>query len=114
MRSRLTKNAQTLRKNMTPEERDLWYQVLKALPFPVKRQKVIGSYIVDFYIPSRQIVIEVDGSQHYEHAGQSKDILRDEDLRRLGITVLRYSNKEIKTNLRGVYEDIARHCGLEG
>ena len=103
MRSGLTKNAQSLRKNMTPEERTLWYQVLKTFPFPVKRQKVICSYIVDFYIPSRQIVIEVDGSQHYEYAGQSKDILRDEDLRRLGI----------KTNLRGVYEDIARHCGIE-
>ncbi|MBQ6402681.1 MAG: endonuclease domain-containing protein [Oscillospiraceae bacterium] len=113
MRSRLTKNAQTLRKNMTPEERTLWYQVLKTLPFPVKRQKVIGSYIVDFYIPSKQIVIEVDGSQHYEHVGQSKDILRDEDLRRFGITVLRYSNKDINTNLRGVYEDIAKHCGTE-
>ncbi len=114
MRSGLTKNAQSLRKNMTPEERTLWYQVLKTLPVPVKRQKVIGPYIVDFYIPSRQIVIEVDGSQHYEHAGQSKDILREEDFRQLGIKVLRYSNREIKTNLRGVYEDIARHCGIEG
>ena len=80
-------------------------------PFPVKRQKVILHYIVDFYIPSRKLVIEVDGSQHYEQTGRSRDLLREEDLNRLGLTVLRYSNWDIRFNLRGVAEDILRHWG---
>lgn len=57
--------AQNLRKNMTPEERHLWYDFLKQLPVTVRRQKVLGSYIVDFFIASANLVIEVDGSQHF-------------------------------------------------
>ena len=57
-------NAQKLRKNMTPEEKMLWYQFLKRLPITVNRQKSIGHYIVDFYIHSHNLVIEIDGSQH--------------------------------------------------
>jgi len=64
--SKLTGNAKTLRKNMTKEERHLWYDFLKTLPLTVNRQKVIGNYIVDFYIASSKIVIELDGSQHYK------------------------------------------------
>ena len=64
--SKLTDNAQKLRKNMTKEERHLWYDFLKTLPVTVNRQKVIGNYIVDFYISSHKIIIEIDGSQHYE------------------------------------------------
>ena len=113
MRSNLTHNAQELRRNMTLEERILWYRVLKPLPFPVRRQKVLSPFIVDFYIPSKKIVIEVDGSQHYEGAGIEKDSARDLELRKMGFTVLRYPNNEIRNNLQGVYEDIARHCGMD-
>ena len=112
MRSKLTTNAQRLRREMTLEERILWYQFLKDLPFPVKRQKVICKYIVGFYIPSQKIVVEIDGSQHYEKPGQSKDTLRDEDLSAMGLTVLRYSNLDIKQNLQGVAEDILHHLNL--
>ena len=59
---KLTANAQQLRKNMTPEERHLWYDFLKSLPVPIKRQKIIGHYIVDFYCPAEKLVIELDGS----------------------------------------------------
>ena len=64
--SKLTGYSQNLRKNMTKEEKHLWYDFLKKQPFTVHRQKVIGKYIVDFYIASYKTVIEVDGSQHYE------------------------------------------------
>ncbi len=92
---KLTKNAKTLRKNMTKEERHLWYDFLKNLPVTVNRQKVISNYIVDFYIASSKIIIELDGSQHYEDAGIKGDIKRDEYLKSLGIKVLRYSNLDI-------------------
>ena len=59
--SNLLKISQTLRKNMTPEEKQLWYHLLCRLPVPVKRQKIIGKYIVDFYIPEYKVVIEIDG-----------------------------------------------------
>ena len=61
---KLTKVSQRLRREMTKEERHLWYDCLKHLPVTVQRQKVIGCYIVDFYIESRQVVIELDGRQH--------------------------------------------------
>ena len=63
-------NARSLRKNMTKEERHLWYDFLKGLPVMVHRQKVFGNYIADFYIAEAKLVIELDGSQHYEEAGQ--------------------------------------------
>ena len=58
--------AQKLRREMTREERHLWYDFLKALPVNVHRQQVIGPYIVDFYIAPAKLVIELDGSQHFE------------------------------------------------
>ena len=67
-KSRLTANARDLRRNMTKEERHLWYDFMRGLPVRVHRQKVIGRYIVDFYIAEKNLVIELDGSQHYEQA----------------------------------------------
>ena len=93
---KLVKNAQTLRKNMTDEEKRLWYNFLKKLPFPVNRQKNIGNYIVDFYIASKKTVIELDGSQHLEEEHENADKLRDAELRKLGLRVLRYTNDDIK------------------
>ncbi|MBR2488869.1 MAG: endonuclease domain-containing protein [Clostridia bacterium] len=103
---KLTPNAKTLRKNMTKEERHLWYDFLKSLPITFNRQKVIGNYIVDFYCAKAKIVIELDGSQHYETSGQKSDKKRDEYLNNLGITVFRYSNLDINRNFRGVCLDI--------
>ena len=103
---KLTANAKTLRKNMTKEERHLWYDFLKMLPMTVHRQKVIGNYIVDFYVAEAQIVIELDGSQHFEAEGQQADAVRDEYLQSLGLTVLRYANSDVNRNFTGVCEDI--------
>ena len=109
---RLKPFAQKLRREMTAEERHLWYDYLKDLPVTVNRQKVIGNYIVDFYCASEKIVIELDGSQHYEEKDREKDIIRDNYLRSLGMTVLRYSNYEVNENFDGVCEDISKHLSL--
>jgi len=104
--SKLTDNAKSLRKNMTKEEQYLWYDFLKTLPITVNRQKVIGNYIVDFYIASAKIVIELDGSQHYEEKGIENDAKRDELLNSLGVKVLRYSNLDVNQRFESVCEDI--------
>ena len=102
----LKNNAQRLRKDMTAEEKKLWYTFLKKLPVTINRQKVIGSYIVDFYCAKAKLVIEIDGSQHYEEKGIRSDKVRDEYLNSLGLTVLRYTNKEINCYFKNVCQDI--------
>ena len=94
---------------MTKEERHLWFDFLKQLPFTVHRQKVIGQYIVDFYIADAKMVIELDGSQHYEDVGKQQDYVRDAYLQSKGLTILRYSNAEVNRNFRGVCQDIWNH-----
>ena len=106
---KLKANAQHLRANMTKEERHLWYDFLKLLPVTVHRQKVIGNYIVDFYCAAAKLVIELDGSQHYETDGIESDFKRDAELSALGLTVVRYTNLEIKQNFTAVCEDIMRY-----
>ena len=101
--------AQKLRREMTKEERHLWYDYLKSLPVTVKRQMVIGPYIVDFYIAEAKLVIELDGSQHFEEEGIAADQERDRYLSELGLRVLRYSNLDINRNFRGVCEDIGKY-----
>ena len=104
----LVKYSQDLRREMTSQEKHLWYDFLKNLPIVVNRQKVIGNYIVDFYCSSKNIVIEIDGSQHFEKTGKVKDELRDKYLNDLGLKVLRYSNYEINTAFDSICEDILR------
>ena len=101
--------AQKLRREMTPEEKHLWYQFLKPQGIKAKRQQIIGTFIVDFYIPSAKIVIEIDGSQHYEQEAQTKDHERDAALEQLGILVLRYTNSDINQRFRDVCMDILLH-----
>ena len=110
---RLTGNAQRLRREMTREERHLWYDFLKPAGIPAHRQKTIGPYIVDFYIASAKTVIELDGTQHFLQTGHSADVQRDRYLKELGLTVLRYANNEVNQNFRGVCEDILHHLGVE-
>ena len=109
---KLRGNAQKLRREMTKEERRLWYDFLKRLPVTVNRQKVIGPYIVDFYCASARLVIELDGSQHYEDKGLASDRERDHMLNELGIIVVRYSNDEVNRNFDGVCEDVLRRLAL--
>lgn len=106
---RLTRLAQHLRKDMTQQERRLWYDFLKGLPVTFHRQKVIGSYIADFYCASAKLVIEIDGSQHYTQAGIDADKARDAYFISLGLTVLRYANTDVQNNFSGVCENILQH-----
>ena len=102
------KLSQTLRKHMTLEERILWYQYLRNYPVQWNRQKVLGPYIVDFYCKRAKLIVELDGSQHYDPAGQTYDQQRTAYLNSLGYTVLRFSNTDVKTNLSGVCTVIDR------
>ncbi|MBE6574308.1 MAG: DUF559 domain-containing protein [Ruminococcaceae bacterium] len=104
--------AQKLRKNMTPEEKKVHYDILYRLPFPVKRQANIGNYIVDFFIPNKGVVIEIDGVQHKLPEHKKSDEARDNDLRKLGLTVYRYTNYEINTNFSGVFKDILKKLNV--
>ncbi len=109
---KLTKYAQELRKNMTKEELKLWCNCLKNSAKPFHRQKVIGSYIVDFYCASAKVVVEIDGTQHYLDDGIESDTVRDEYLKGLGLTVLRYSNYEINEHFDSVCADIMLKIGV--
>lgn len=104
--------ARELRKNMTPEEKKLWYQFLKKLPITVNRQKNIGDFIVDFYISSAKIVIELDGRQHKMPQNIEEDKIRDEELMRRGLKVLRYSNESVNNNFHAVCMDILTYLEL--
>jgi very-short-patch-repair endonuclease len=104
----LKDNARELRKNMTDAERLLWSRIrrkqLKGYQF--YRQKIIGNYIVDFYCPKTKLVIELDGSQHYDDEGMKRDKRRDDYLKNLGLKVLRFSDRDVFKNLNGVLERI--------
>ena len=110
---KLVKNAQELRNNMTKEEVHLWLDFLKKLPVTVNRQKNIGNYIVDFFIASKRVVIEIDGLQHTMIENQEADKKRDEELQNLGIKVLRYTNFEVNNNFNTVCNDILKNIGID-
>lgn len=108
----LKEKASALRKHMTKEERKLWFEFLHTLPVRIYRQKMIGNYIVDFYCAAKKIAVELDGGQHYEEDVIEYDKQRDNYLRELGITVVRYSNRDVNTNFCGVCDDIMRKLSL--
>ena len=91
---------------MTPEEKHLWYDFLKSYPIKFYRQKVIENYIVDFYCSKAKLVIELDGSQHYEENAMIKDKIRTEIIEQRNFIVIRIPNNEINQNFRGVCEYI--------
>ena len=94
--------AKQLRKEMTKEERHLWYDFLRNHPARFSRQKVLGKYIADFYSARAKLVIELDGSQHYEEGNVRKDAERTAFLEGYGLRVLRIPNNEVNQNFRGV------------
>ena len=104
--SKLTSRAQTLRKNMTKEERRLWYEYLNTYPYRFRRQVTAGNYILDFYCAAARLAVELDGSRHYEPERQAYDARRTAYLNSLGIHVLRFSNLDVLTNLNGVCQMI--------
>ena len=94
--------AKELRKNMTKEERHLWYDFLRNYPIKFTRQKVLGKYIADFYCAKANLVVELDGSGHYEDVGLMNDEKRTQYLEQYGIKVIRISNLDVLKNFEGV------------
>ena len=98
--------AQELRKNMTKEERHLWYDFLRHYPVRFTRQKIIDHYIVDFYCAKAKLVLELDGSQHYSENALEMDAVRTAVLEQYGLTVIRIPNNEVNQNFQGVCQMI--------
>lgn len=103
---KLTHLAKVLRKNMTREEKHLWYDFLRNHPERFLRQKVIDNYIADFYCRSANLVIELDGSGHDSPSGQLKDRIRTEKLNERGLVVLRIPNTDVNKYFDAVCEYI--------
>ena len=104
--AKLVPYARELRKNMTKEERHLWYDFLKSYPVRFSRQKVLGRYIADFYSAEAKLIIELDGSQHYEDQALEEDRKRTEYLEGYELHVIRIPNNEVMKNFVGVCEYI--------
>ncbi len=106
--SNLKDKARELRKNLTDSERALWSRLRRKQLLGVQfyRQKPIGNYIVDFYAARPRLVVEVDGSQHFENGHAARDKHRDEFLRDVGIAVLRFTSREVLEQLDSVVQAI--------
>ena len=102
----ILRHSQDLRKNMTKEERHLWYDFLKEYPVQFKRQVPFEQYIVDFYCFQAKLVVELDGSQHYEPEGRDADAQRTAWLEAQGLTILRFSNLDVLQSFNAVCEVI--------
>ena len=104
----LKEYSRELRKNLTDAEKLLWAKVrnsqMKGYQF--YRQKIIGNFIVDFYCPRANLIIEIDGGQHYSDGAKQKDVARDDFLKSSGLRVFRFSDREVFENLDGVMEKI--------
>ncbi|MBR3875903.1 MAG: endonuclease domain-containing protein [Clostridia bacterium] len=94
--------AKELRKNMTKEEKHLWYDFLRLYPVRFSRQKILGKYIADFYCAEAKLVIELDGSQHYDSDAKEYDAERTVFLEQYGIEVIRVINSDVNRNFDGV------------
>ena len=103
-----TPNARALRRNMTKEERHLWYDFLRGYPVRFCRQKVIDNYIVDFYCHDARLIVELDGSQHYAPEEMERDRKRTQTIESRNLRVIRIPNNEVNGNFRGVCEYIDR------
>ncbi len=104
--TKLTKRAQELRKNATPQENHLWYDFLREYPVKFRRQTTIHSFIVDFYCPAVKLVVEIDGSQHYSASGKAYDAERDYIIEQYGCKILRFSNHDVNCCFSSVCEMI--------
>ena len=98
--------ARSLRRNMTPQERHLWYDFLRYCKPRFRRQEILGCYIVDFFCYEAKLAIEIDGSQHYSPEEVLRDNMRTNYLHTLGIRVLRFSNADINARFANVCEAI--------
>lgn len=104
---KLEARAKELRKNATKEENHLWYDFLKKQTVRFYRQYIIDNYIVDFFCPKAKLIIEIDGSQHYEtDEALEYDKRRTHKLEAYGFMVLRFTNREINLYFQNVCDNI--------
>ena len=98
----LLENARRLRRDMTPQEKHLWYDFLRFYPIKIYKQRIIDNFIADFYCHPAKLVIEIDDSQHYTPEGKIHDAARTEVLEKYGLHVIRFSNRDIDINFINV------------
>ena len=111
----LISNARVLRKNMTRQERMLWFHFLRHCTPRFRRQEIIGNYIADFYCHAAKLVIELDGSQHYEPEERNRDNTRSEYFHKVGLKIIRFSNTDVDMRLDSVCNAILlalEQCGI--
>ena len=106
----LVDRARSMRKEPTEEENKLWHLYLKKMQPRFTRQKIIGSYIVDFYCPKLKLIIEIDGVQHYLEENEMYEKRREEYLQGKGYKLLRFYNSEVNKNLSNTEETISWSC----
>ena len=113
----LTPNSRKLRREATKQEKDLWWRFLRKLPVTVNRQKVVGTYILDFYCHKAKLAIEIDGGQHFEDSNVEADALREQYLNNLGVEVIRFTNYEVDHQLDqvciAIMEKVNSKTGLD-
>ena len=107
----LIDRARKLRRDATKQERHLWYDFLRRYPVRFQRQKAIGNYIVDFYCHSAKLIVELDGSQHYEDDAKAYDQERARFLEHQGLKVLRFANTDVDMHFESVCMTIMRELG---
>ncbi len=100
--NRLLSNAKNLRRNMTKQEKHLWYDFLQKYPIKFYKQRIIDNYIVDFYCAKAKLVIELDGSQHFTEQSERYDQNRSQVLKKYGLHVMRFTNLDITQRFEGV------------
>ena len=106
---KLTKYADALRREMTPWERKLWFLFLQKYPVRFRRQYIIGNYIADFVCVKVSLIIELDGSGHYQDGQVQHDMFRTEELQMRGFHVLRFTNADVDNNFSGVCSVIDKY-----
>ncbi len=107
--SKMLERSRSLRKEMTAEEKHLWFDFLRKYPIHVYRQRSIAEYfIADFYCPRAKIVIEVDGGQHFSEEGKAYDNMRTAVIEQYQIEVIRVTNADVMKNFAGVCRMIDR------
>ena len=105
--NKLLETARKLRREMTSQEKHLWYDFLQHYPIKIYKQRIIGNFIADFYCHQAKLIIEVDGAGHYTAQGKLHDKARTKILRQYDLYVLRFSNHEIDSEFESVCQLIA-------
>lgn len=106
--NQLLDTARELRRNLTKQERHLWYDFLRYYPIKIYKQRIIDNFIVDFYCAKAKLVIEIDGAQHYTQQGKTHDKFRTEAIQKYELMVIRFSNNDVDTKFDSVCNTIDR------